>query len=465
MSSEKKVMQVEAVGKCFNIYERPEDRLKQFLMPKIRAFSGMDQPSYHREFWALKDVSFEVGQGQAVGIIGRNGSGKSTLLQIITGTMTPTCGSVKTQGRTAALLELGSGFNPEFTGRENVYLNGTLLGLTHAQIDEKFDYIAGFADIGDHLDQPVKTYSSGMMLRLAFAVQVAVETEILIIDEALAVGDARFQLKCFRRLEEIKAQGTTILFVSHATELVRSFCDFGLVLEKGQAIYWGEAKAATVKYLEVLFPEQKRETSEETGEKTKSDGQISSSPDDGSTIVSKARLALEWLTLEPSDMGGHTFGVGGADLKWVKISGLGSPNVLIGGSSITIRCQFSWLIDFVRTLIEQDNYDPDITLGVSLSNSKGEYIFGCNGFDKGLSIDCFKNGTSTVEFNFNMPYLNVGDYFLTVAVALGNQKHHVQLKWYDCIFQLKLHKTDRNVYGVVAIDYDMSELVTMENIV
>jgi lipopolysaccharide transport system ATP-binding protein len=458
MSSEKNVIQVDAIGKCFNIYERPEDRLKQFLMPKIRAFSGLAHPSYHREFWALKDVSFEVGQGQAVGIIGRNGSGKSTLLQIITGTMTPTYGTVKIQGRTAALLELGSGFNPEFTGRENVYLNGTLLGLTQKQIDDKFDYIAGFADIGDHLDQPVKNYSSGMMLRLAFAVQVAVETEILIIDEALAVGDARFQLKCFRRLEEIKDQGTTILFVSHATELVRSFCDFGLVLENGRAVYWGEAKAATVKYLEVLFPEQKQQAIEESCD------QISDTSDDGHVLASKISEALEWLTIGPSDMVGHTFGVGGADLKWIKISGLGNPNILIGGRDIIIRCLFSWEIDLVRNLIESDKYDADITLGVSLANNKGEYIFGCNGFDKGMPIDVLKNGINTVEFKFNMPYLTVGDYFMTVAIALGNQKHHIQLKWYDCIFQLKLFETDRNVYGILAIDYEMNELPTMKDI-
>lgn len=465
MSSENSVIQVDTIGKCFSIYDRPEDRLKQFLMPKIRAFSKRDQPSYHREFWALRDVSFEVGKGQAVGIIGRNGSGKSTLLQIITGTMTPTYGSVITQGRTAALLELGSGFNPEFTGRENVYLNGSLLGLTHAQMDDKFDYIAGFADIGDHLDQPVKTYSSGMMLRLAFAVQVAVETEILIIDEALAVGDARFQLKCFRRLEEIKAQGTTILFVSHATELVRSFCDSGLVLENGKAIYWGDAKAATVKYLEVLFPEQMREAPEEREEKSSSDAQTPALPDNGQALSSETDSPLEWLTIEPSSMEGHTFGVGGADLKWIKISGLGTPNLLIGGNRTTIRCQFSWQIDFVSSLIERENYDPDITLGVSLSNNKGEYIFGCNGFDKSLPIDCRKNGISTVEFQFDMPYLTVGDYFLTVAIALGNQKHHVQLKWYDCVFQLKLIETDRNVYGVLAIDYEMKELPIMKDMV
>lgn len=458
MSSENAVIQVDGVGKCFSIYDRPQDRLKQFLMPKIRAAVGQSQLSYHREFWALRNVSFEVGKGHAVGIIGRNGSGKSTLLQIITGTMSPTYGSVVTHGRTAALLELGSGFNPEFTGRENVYLNGSLLGLTHNQVDEKFDYIAGFADIGEHLDQPVKTYSSGMMLRLAFAVQVAVETEILIIDEALAVGDARFQLKCFRRLEEIKARGTTILFVSHATELVRSFCDSGLVLENGNAIYWGEAKTATVKYLEVLFPEQAKKSPEQLHDSANGTDQPPATRGFDQALASENGPPIEWLTIDSSNMGGHTFGAGGADLKWVKIAGIKSPNLLVGGRNMTLRCQFDWQIDFVRGLIDRDRYDPDITLGVSLTDNKGIYIFGCNGFDRGLPIDCLKTGVSTVEFEFNMPHLAAGEYFLTVAIALGNQKHHVQLRWYDCIFQFKIFETDRNVYGVFAIDYTMNTL-------
>jgi lipopolysaccharide transport system ATP-binding protein len=458
MSFSSNVIQVDAVGKCFDIYDRPEDRLKQFLMPKLRAFSRLDQPSYHREFWALRDISFEVGKGQAVGIIGRNGSGKSTLLQIITGTMTPTYGSVITQGRTAALLELGSGFNPEFTGRENVYLNGTLLGLTQAQIDDKFDYIASFADIGDHLNQAVKNYSSGMMLRLAFAVQVAVEPEILIIDEALAVGDARFQLKCFRRLEEIKDHGTTILFVSHSTELVRSFCDFGLVLENGRTIYWGKAQVATVKYMEILFPEQAEATSSEQCELSVGDDQVSNASKNMDALPLETDQSLEWLTIDLSSVEGHTFGAGGANLESLKISGLDSPNILIGRRSVGIRCRFTWQIEFVRSLIRRDGYDANITLGVSIANNKGEYIFGCNGFDKGLSIDCENTNSSTVEFQFDMPDLNIGDYFLTVAIALGSQKNHVQLRWYDSIFQLKIFESDRNVYGVLAIDYEMKLL-------
>jgi lipopolysaccharide transport system ATP-binding protein len=413
------------------------------FMPGIQRLTGQKQGQYHREFWALSDVNFEVGKGQTVGIIGQNGSGKSTLLQIITGTMAPTLGEVKTQGRIAALLELGSGFNPDFTGRENVYLNGSLLGLTHAQIDEKFDYIAAFAEIGDHLDQPVKTYSSGMMLRLAFAVQVAVETEVLIIDEALAVGDARFQMKCFKRLEELKARGTTILFVSHATELVRSFCDFGLVLDKGKAIFWGDAKTATVKYLASMFPDQTQSNGSLDTAKTSSLDQPVIDDIDGC------------LTISPDQSSVHTFGVGGAALDWLKIYGLEPPNMIIGGRDIRVRCQFSWDVDVIRNLIASDGYQNNITLGITIADKKGAYIFGCNGFDSKLPIDCLQIGISVVEFQIAMPYLLEGDYFLAVAIALGDLKHHVQLKWYDSALQIRFIESEKKVFGLFGVDYKM----------
>jgi lipopolysaccharide transport system ATP-binding protein len=449
MSSENTVIQVEGVGKCFSIYDRPQDRLKQFLMPKIRALAGQAQPNYYREFWALRDVSFEVGRGQAVGIIGRNGGGKSTLLQIITGTMTPTYGSVVTQGRTAALLELGSGFNPEFTGRENVYLNGSLLGLTHAQIDDRFDYIAGFADIGDHLDQPVKTYSSGMMLRLAFAVQVAVETEILIIDEALAVGDARFQLKCFRRLEEIKARGTTILFVSHATDLVRSFCDLGLVLENGKAIYWGNAKEATVKYFSVLFGEENL-TAPVTVVEPNQEPTITRNVEE--TVPEKKRGYC--LTLVPPYQG-DSFGPGGAQLDQLEITGLNQPNIVIAGDQLSIRCAFSWDIDVVRSLIIKDGYINNLGISIAIADKKGNYIFGCNGFDYNFQVDGLNNGCDCVEFTLAWPCLMEGDYFMTVAIPLGNLKHHTQLKWYDYLLELKCVKSEKNVFGLIGMEYQM----------
>jgi lipopolysaccharide transport system ATP-binding protein len=249
-------IRVEHLSKCYHLYDTPRDRLRQFVMPRAQRLVGAPPKQYYREFWALKDVSFDVKKGEAVGIIGRNGSGKSTLLQIITGTLAPTSGSVTTHGRIAALLELGSGFNPEFTGQENVYLNAALLGFSQAQIDEKYDAIAAFADIGEHLDQPIKTYSSGMLLRLAFAVQVQLEPEILIVDEALAVGDALFQKRCFQRIEKLVSDGTTLLFVSHDQESVRTLTNSALLLNKGLPIEWGLSSEVLLTYRKLLHDKE-----------------------------------------------------------------------------------------------------------------------------------------------------------------------------------------------------------------
>lgn len=255
MSSEIAI-KVENLSKCYHIYDQPRDRLKQMILPRLQRAAGATVKQYFREFWALKDVSFEVKKGESIGIIGRNGSGKSTLLQMICGTLNPTSGSIQTNGRIAALLELGSGFNSEFTGRENVYLNGALLGFSAAQINEKFDAIAAFADIGEHLDQPVKTYSSGMLVRLAFAVQVQVEPEILIVDEALAVGDALFQKRCFQRIEKLVSDGTTLLFVSHDQESVRTLTNRALLLNKGRPIAWGLSSEVVLSYRKLLHDEE-----------------------------------------------------------------------------------------------------------------------------------------------------------------------------------------------------------------
>lgn len=256
MSSESVSIRVDGVSKCFELYATPRDRLKQFLVPRFQRMAGLEPKQYFREFWALKDISFEVRKGEAVGIVGRNGSGKSTLLQIITGTLSPTSGTVSTQGRVAALLELGSGFNPEFSGRENVYLNGALLGMARGQIDAKFDAIAAFADIGQHLDHPVKTYSSGMLVRLAFAVQVQLDPDILIVDEALAVGDALFQKRCIRKIERLVSKGTTLLFVSHNQEFVRTLTHRALLLQRGVAAEWGLSPEVLLQYRRLLHEEE-----------------------------------------------------------------------------------------------------------------------------------------------------------------------------------------------------------------
>jgi lipopolysaccharide transport system ATP-binding protein len=242
-TSEEVAIAVRNVSKMYRIYDQPIDRLKQMLWRGRRL--------YGHEFWALRDVSFEVKRGETIGIIGRNGSGKSTILQIIAGTLAPTEGEVAVSGRVSALLELGSGFNPEFTGRENIYLNGTLLGFTRQQMNERFDEIAAFADIGDFIEQPVKLYSSGMYARLAFAIGIHLEPDIFIIDEALSVGDIFFQSRCVRKLDEFRSAGGTVLFVTHDTYTVERICTRAIVLHKGQKVFEGSTADAVNTYYKI----------------------------------------------------------------------------------------------------------------------------------------------------------------------------------------------------------------------
>lgn len=232
---------VQNVSKCYQVYESQSARLRHALWPSHKR--GVS------EVWALQDINFEVKRGESMAIIGRNGSGKSTLLEIISQTLTPTTGSAQVTGRVAALLELGSGFKPDYTGHENVYLNGLLLGLSRAQIEQRYDDILAFADIGDVLDRPVKTYSSGMLVRLAFAVQVALEPDILIVDEALSVGDYFFQQKCFGRLRKMREDGLTLLFVSHDMGSVRDLCSAAILLRDGKSDFMGDSKVAIRQYL------------------------------------------------------------------------------------------------------------------------------------------------------------------------------------------------------------------------
>lgn len=246
-------IRTQGLGKCYQIYDQPRDRLLQLFRPHGK--------QRYREFWALKDVSLDIRKGEALGIIGRNGSGKSTLLQLICGTLGATTGSLSSHGRIAALLELGSGFNPEFSGRENVYLNGAVLGLKRAEIDARFDEITAFAGIGEFIDRPTKTYSSGMLVRLAFAVSVCVEPDILIVDEALAVGDASFQFKCLERLDRLTRQGMTLLFVSHDMSMVKRFCTRALYLRDGEIRASGAPETIAELYLLDMRDEQRRRAS------------------------------------------------------------------------------------------------------------------------------------------------------------------------------------------------------------
>lgn len=248
---------VQNIGKMYPLYARPSDRLRQSLWYGLPGFLRRQPKYFSREFWALRDVSFDLRPGETIGVIGQNGSGKSTLLQILAGTLLPTSGEVRLNGRSAALLELGSGFNPEFTGRENVYLNGAILGFSREQMDDRFDDIAAFADIGEFMDQPVKVYSSGMYVRLAFSVQTCIEPDILIIDEVLSVGDIFFQQKCFARLDELLEQKTAVILVSHDMGVIEKYSTNTLLLDQGQCHFFGQPNEAVQRYF--VLEQQRRQ--------------------------------------------------------------------------------------------------------------------------------------------------------------------------------------------------------------
>lgn len=286
MSSEISI-KVENLSKCYQIYDKPRDRLMQML--------ARGHKQFYREFWALRDTSFSITRGETVGIIGRNGSGKSTLLQMISGTVSPTSGTVLTRGRVAALLELGAGFNTEFTGRENIFLNAAILGVPAEEMEERIGDVITFSELGDFLDQPVKTYSSGMYSRLAFSIAIHVDPEILIVDEALAVGDARFVAKCMRRIKDIQEQGATILFVSHDVGAVRTLCERAIWLDKGRLVQDGNVFPVTGGFMEFMFKD------DDTKENTVTDRITSASEKNVEETASFSSQANDLLPTQSDD--------------------------------------------------------------------------------------------------------------------------------------------------------------------
>lgn len=280
-------IQIRDVSKSFPIYEKPHHRLLQMLQPRAR-------DRWFKEFHALKHLDLEVRKGETLGIVGRNGSGKSTLLQIICGTLTPSSGEIQVRGRIAALLELGTGFNPEFTGRENVYLNGSVLGLTRSEIDERFNEIAAFADIGDFIEQPVQSYSSGMYVRLAFAVAINATPDVLIVDEALSVGDEAFQRKCFARIDAIRDAGATVLFVSHSAGTVIELCDRAVLLDHGEVLAKGSPKSVVSRYQKLLYaPTGKVSALREAFRQDLMTGQLSADEAQESVVTADTRTPVE----------------------------------------------------------------------------------------------------------------------------------------------------------------------------
>jgi lipopolysaccharide transport system ATP-binding protein len=396
---------VQNLSKCFQIYENPRDRLKQFVMPLARGIAGKANKQYFREFWALKDVSFEIKKGETVGIIGRNGSGKSTLLQMICGTLNPTSGSIQTNGRIAALLELGSGFNPEFTGRENVYMNAALLGLTKEEVDKRFDDIAAFADIGQFIDQPVKAYSSGMVLRLAFGVQSQVEPDIFVVDEALSVGDAKFQAKCFERLRQLKENGTSILLVTHSSEQIVTHCATAILLNKGIQVEVGEPKRIVNRYMDLLFGKEKitNPAVEELLPKV---------PTESASIASYDLSLLEDKFSKRNSYNPHEYrwGDGAATILdyYLVADDESYPSAIRVGQRITLA---------VSVKFNRDIYRP--ILGIVIKTKEGVTVYGVN--SETLECDDFqKPGQSgsviQVETAFTCR-LAPGDYFISLGLT------------------------------------------------
>jgi len=389
-SASEPIVSVHDLGKCHRIYDRPQDRLKQALLRGRR--------KYYREFWALRGISFDVHRGESLGIVGRNGSGKSTLLQLIAGTMAPTEGEVEVHGRVAAMLELGTGFNPEFTGRENVFLQGAMLGIGRREMEARFDTIAAFADIGAFIDQPVKTYSSGMTARLAFAVAFAVEPDVLIVDELLAVGDLAFQARCLSRLRQLRDRGLTMLFVSHSPDAIRSICGKGLFLIDGTARFFGDAERATDLYLAYVREQANRDALAAEG--------MAAAPD-----ASAPSAALR-------------YGTGHVRVQAVQIlNGDGEP------------CRaFEYNDTVVVEVTVRSHIDvSDLSLSFLVRDMTGVDLMGTTTFDERVPLPPLgKDGILTVRFSFTNT-LRPGNFGVSVAVNRVSRRDYTDSLLFDQI--------------------------------
>jgi lipopolysaccharide transport system ATP-binding protein len=443
MSDSEIAIKLQGISKCFHIYDKPHHRLMQGLLGGRR--------QYFKEFWALKDISFEIKKGETVGVIGRNGSGKSTLLQIICGTLTPTTGNMEVNGRVAALLELGAGFNPEFTGRENVYMNASIFGLSRKEIDARFDKIAAFADIGEFIEQTVKTYSSGMYVRLAFAVIAHVDADILVIDEALSVGDAFFTQKCMRFLRNFMKTGT-VLFVSHDTASIKNLCNYAVWLEKGQMIQEGTPKEVCELYLEAFYEAQqgKDSTTKLKAFKKKDDSLALKDQRLEFINASNLRNDLQVFKFNPE---AASFGKGGAQIRDVSLLDENEHPLawIVGGEKVILRI----------IVHASQNLDAPI-VGFFVKDRLGQTLFGDNTFlsYKDQFIHCQEGNDLQTDFVFYMPLLPLGEYSITIATANGTQETHEQHHWiHDAIlFKSESSSVSSGLIGIPMLEVKLQTL-------
>ena len=442
-SNNEYAIQVQDVSKIYRLYEKPIDRLKESL--------SLTHKSYHRDFFALNNISFHVKKGETVGIIGTNGSGKSTILKIITGVLTPTTGSVRVSGVISALLELGAGFNMDYTGIENVYMNGTMMGFTRAQMDEKLPDILEFADIGDFVYQPVKTYSSGMFVRLAFALAINVEPEILIVDEALSVGDVFFQSKCYRRMEEIRKNGTTILMVTHDMGSVIKYCDRVVLLNKGQYVAEGEAGKMVDLYKKILanqmdaLEEELQEMNDFSGGMTSGEtGTLEKGKAEGNG-ASHNGLMKDKLTINPNRT---EYGNGKAE-----IYDLGLFDERGNLTNLLLKGEYFEIKERIRFF---DQIEAPI-FTYTIKDKKGADLTGTNTMFEGAEVKPVKGGDEyEVTFRQKMT-LQGGEYLLSMSCTGFEQgEHTVYHRLYDIANITVI--SNKNTVGV----YDMeSEVETV----
>lgn len=440
VESNNNAITVNDVTKIYRLYEKPIDRLKETLSPTHK--------NYHRDFYALNGISFDVKKGQTVGIIGTNGSGKSTILKIITGVLTPTSGSLEVNGVISALLELGAGFNMDYTGIENIYMNGTMMGFSRKEMEEKLNDILEFADIGDFVYQPVKTYSSGMFVRLAFALAINVEPEILIVDEALSVGDVFFQAKCYRRMEEIRQNGTTILMVTHDMGAIIKYCDQVVVLNKGNFIAQGEPGKMVDLYKKILANQmddlslelaeiRSGELNDFSGEKAVSKKEAAKARQEG---LMKEKLTVNPNRTEYGDKKAEIVDFGLLDERG------NVTNLLLKGEYFSIR---------ERIHFHDEIESPIFTY--TIKDKRGADLTGTNTMYEASDVKSVKNGDEyEVEFKQKMT-LQGGEYLLSMScTGFENGEHVVYHRLYDIVNITVI--SNKNTVGV----YDMEPEVSLE---
>lgn len=403
-----KIISIQSLTKKYKLYSNKQDRLREAVSLLHR--------SYHTDFWALNNITFDVEKGETVGVIGTNGSGKSTLLKIITGVLTPTEGQVAVKGKISALLELGTGFNQEYTGIENIYLNGRMLGYTKKEMAERVPKIVDFADIGEFINQPVKSYSSGMFARLAFAVAINVDPDILIVDEALSVGDLFFQNKCFKKFEELKERGVTILFVSHDISSVRQMCSRVLWIEKGKQIAFGQSDEVCDLYMDL----KRKDMNELRGEVSHGDDIQYLKADYKDDFISFPKVSWKTSSIQTEKLEIESVFILDVHKQMTK--------VLV----VDEKYEFHVVIKL--------NVDMDeLIIGVVVENNKGIPLYDINNYiNSGKVMRGNKGDIIEAVFRFTLPRIMKGNYIVSSAVAQGTQEEHVMLTWLHGVLDVEV---------------------------